>query len=84
MDDAELAERNYKVGLRTLRYMKRVIDSEVVKLNEISGMITYGKDGDVLISITKKLKSSSEQIIHMISRFNDLKGEIMIPIAKLF
>ena len=83
MDDSELAEQNYKKGVRNLKYTKTVIDAEANNIHDIRELITYKVDGDILISIEKKLTKASRQINYMISRFDDLEGEVMIPKRKL-
>lgn len=84
MDDDELAERNYKVGVKILRNVYSDLGNNIAKLDEIIEMITYGKDGDVMRSIITKLQKSATQLNYMTSRFDELEGEVMIPMKRLY
>lgn len=83
MDEEEILNRNYKGGKTRLTETIKFLDISIKRMQDISKVMTYNTDSKVIYSIVTKLQKSKDQVNYMLSRFNKLDTEIVVPWKKI-
>lgn len=79
MNEEEVLDRNYKAGKKRIERTIENLNNSIKNMKDVKGVITYGVDGNLILSIIKKLEKSKEQANYLLSRFNKLDVEIIVP-----